>query len=779
MNLFKHGLSAAAGAVSEVKGSPSSRLRLVALSILVISLSLLLSLVLTHQNRFTVPLYQPGDIARADIIIPMDALIADEPATEARRAEARAKALPVYRYNPSLQEDQTRRLKTAFAKSRALLGMDATGKGASRGTRKLSFKTLPASVKAELRSTMKDLGVKPPVDDLLVFLLKDEYSPDLENSVILLLKDLFQTALIADDLSPARGKEHIHRMNLATGKTEDVPAGLLEPPVQILNELDGQIRRDNRFSAASRPHVRRLLEALIVPNATFDGALTKARQEEDVKNIDHVLRKLKKGKVVLRQGDEIGKDHLAQIEAIRKLVPPRSSWSQTIGMAALIATLSMILILFIRFLPVNQWSHSKLAVFLILTLVLNLLLLKASWFVCESVSQGLSDSPFNDKAYFFYLLPFACGSMLVTLLAGERCAQIFSLFFCILAGQSIGTDGHGYLYILMANLAGILFIRKTTQRIGMIAAGFKVGLSATVLFLILKVVEQAPLDWTNGSFGAFLAFLSGPVNAIFLVFTLPLCERLFMVTTEIRLSELGNLNLPLIRDLILKAPGTYNHSMAVGTLCEGAAKAIGLNPLFLRIASLYHDIGKTVQPEYFAENQRADNPHERISPVQSAQILEDHITRGVSLARTAKLPSSIADLIPQHHGTKLMRFFYDKALRETTESEKEVQEAPFRYFGPKPQTKAAAVLMLADGIEAAARTLNDHSQEKLLNLIRRIITDTMEDGQFSECDLTLSDIDRIAYSFLETLSSYYHGRIVYPGFDFNQPLRADAGKPPA
>jgi membrane-associated HD superfamily phosphohydrolase len=156
--------------------------------------------------------------------------------------------------------------------------------------------------------------------------------------------------------------------------------------------------------------------------------------------------------------------------------------------------------------------------------------------------------------------------------------QIFSLFFCILAGQSIGTDGHGYLYILMANLAGILFIRKTTQRIGMIAAGFKVGLSATVLFLILKVVEQAPLDWTNGSFGACLAFLSGPVNAIFLVFTLPLCERLFMVTTEIRLSELGNLNLPLIRDLILKAPGTYNHSMAVGTLCEGAAKAIGLNP---------------------------------------------------------------------------------------------------------------------------------------------------------------------------------------------------------
>ena len=447
---------------------------------------------------------------------------------------------------------------------------------------------------------------------------------------------------------------------------------------------------------------------------------------------------------------------------------------QTIGMASLIAILLTILALFVRFIASNQWSYLRLVGFFLLTLTANLLLIKASWFVCESVSQSFPASPFNDKMYFFYLLPFAYGSMLITLLAGVRRAQLFTIFLSILAGQSLGTDSYGFFYILITNLTGIIFMRNVFQRIGIIGAGFKLGLSAAVLFFILQATAQTPMDVSSGIFGAALAFLSGLFNSLLLVFMLPLCERIFLVTTEMRLSELGNLNLPLIRDLILKAPGTYNHSIAVGTLCEGAAKAIGLNPLFLRIASLYHDIGKTARPDFFVENQQgAGSPHDRISPQESAHILQDHVTCGISIARKAKLPPTIVDLIPQHHGTKLMQFFYEKAKGQAAESGGNVQEDEFRYCGPKPQTKAAAILMLADGIEAAARTLNDHSQNKLLDLIQKIIADTTEDGQFAECDITLSEINRITYSFLETLSSYYHGRIAYPGFDFNQSFRAN------
>jgi len=755
------------------KGSPLSRLQAVVLAVSLISISFFLSVFLTSQSHFSAPVYQPGDIARTDIIIPMDSLIEDEAATQARRAEAGAHALPVYRFDPSLQDNQTARLKTAFDQSRALLGLNEAENESSGGTRRRSFRTLPTAVKAQLRSTMQSLGIKLPADDLLVFLVREGFSSSLEDQIILLLKDLFSAMIVSDDTLFTKEKGNIHKVNMVTGKVETIPVSLISTLTQTRNKFSKQISQDSLLAVANRPYVHRILESLIIPNLTFDESMTKSRQAEDVKNVDRVLRQLKKGKIVLRQGDEVGPDHLVQIEAIRKLSPTGSSMIQAIGMAFLIGILLTIFLFFVRFISLNQWSYLRLAGFLILALTANLLLLKASWFVCESVSQSFLASPFNDKTYFFYLLPFAYGSMLVTLLAGERCAQIFIIFFCILAVQAIGTDSYGFFYILITNLTGIIFMRKATQRIGLIGAGFKLGLSAALLFVILQATGQAPPDWISGSFGAALALLSGLVNALFVAFTLPLFERIFMVTTEVRLSELGNLNLPLVREMMIKIPGTYNHCIAVGTLCEGAAKAIGLNPLFLRVASLYHDIGKTVQPEYFFENQHEVNPHDKIGTQQSVHILKEHVVEGIKIAKKEYLPPSIVDLIPQHHGTKLMHFFYEKAKKEATMSGSEVQEDPFRYSGPKPQTKAAAILMLADGIEAAARTLNDHSQQQLLELIRKIIADTTEDGQLSECNITLSEMNRITYSFLETLSSYYHGRIAYPGFDFKQAPRAN------
>jgi putative nucleotidyltransferase with HDIG domain len=293
---------------------------------------------------------------------------------------------------------------------------------------------------------------------------------------------------------------------------------------------------------------------------------------------------------------------------------------------------------------------------------------------------------------------------------------------------------------------------------------------------VLQVSKQAPFDPSMGWFGAALSFLSGPLNTGLLIFLLPIFERLFMVTTDIRLLELGNLNLPVIRELILKAPGTYNHSVAVGTLAEGAAKAISLNPVFARVACLYHDIGKSVHPEYFVENQQGVNVHDRISPVESANKVFSHVAEGIRMARAAKLPSNIVDIIPQHHGTRQLAYFLEKAKRQATAEGTEACEEDFRYPGPKPQTRMAAVVMLADAVEASARTLKDHSQDRLLEVIQKIVTSTLEDGQLSECDITLSEIDKIAFSFLATLSSIYHSRIAYPGFDFNQKAVAQTGR---
>jgi cyclic-di-AMP phosphodiesterase PgpH len=274
---------------------------------------------------------------------------------------------------------------------------------------------------------------------------------------------------------------------------------------------------------------------------------------------------------------------------------------------------------------------------------------------------------------------------------------------------------------------------------------------------------RAPMEPKSFYYGAALAFLGGPINASLLVFLLPVCERLFNVTTDIRLLELSNLNLPVVRELMVKAPSTYNHSVAVGILAEGAAKAIGRNPLFMRVAALYHDIGKIAHPEAFIENQQGSDIHNTLTPEESVELLREHVTAGARIAKAAKTPSNLIEIIAQHHGTRLIHSFYTKAQKRAANEEEILEDDNYRYPGPKPQTKDAAIIMIADSVEAATRAAKDHSAEHLLQVIQKLISLMAEDGQFSECDITLGELDRIAFSFLDTLANIYHSRIDYPG----------------
>jgi putative nucleotidyltransferase with HDIG domain len=751
-------------------GAPLSKREIIALAVLLIFCSFLLSILLSGYSHFNIPSYHVGDIALADITVPEDLFIKDEKATREREIEARQKALPVYRLNSSVQEETISKLKAAFAQGRELLGLPAEADGRTDGrTHKYTFRKLPVKVRDKLYSTMRNLGVYPPSDDLTAYLVREEFNLRLGSQIIALLRDSFSIPILPDESAFDKDKRNIYILNAATGKMEMVSLDQVIKLTKARRRIEQRLNQDAAgIPITGRSHVRRILETLLIPNLTFDAHLTTTRQDQDARNVDPVMRQLKKGKIIIRQGDEIGPDHLDQIEAIRKLTIGGSSAKQVIGLGVLIGFLLMMFVISLRSCLPDQWNYITLAVFSVLALVVNILLLNVFWFVCDAVSRNFIASPFNDTTYFFYALPFAYSAMLMTLLAGEQCALLFIIFYSLPAGQSIGVDFYGFLYILLANFIGIIIVRNVTQRIGIIASGFKLGFAAVVLFFILQIAKQEPFDLTSGIFGAALTFLSGPINAILLAFMLPLCERFLKVTTEIRLSELGNVNLPIIRDMILKAPGTYNHSIAVGTLCEGAAKTVGINPLFLRVASLYHDIGKTVLPEYFVENQQQINPHIMIDPRESANILKGHVVEGIRIAREGKLPSSIIDLIPQHHGTRFMRFFYEKAKADAQVDVKAFNVVDFRYPGPKPQTKAASILMIADSIEAASRTLDDHSQDKLLNLIQQIITDITGDEQFSECDITLAEINRITYSFLETFTSYYHNRITYPGFNFDK-----------
>ena len=259
-------------------------------------------------------------------------------------------------------------------------------------------------------------------------------------------------------------------------------------------------------------------------------------------------------------------------------------------------------------------------------------------------------------------------------------------------------------------------------------------------------------------------FAGGLLTAIFTAGGLPINESFFGILTDVKLLELSNADLPVLSQLALRAPGTNQHSHAVGQLAEDACRTVGANPLLARIGALYHDIGKLAAPEYFVENQQGDNPHDHLRPPQSARIITSHVTYGQRLAKEIGLPGKIADFIPQHHGTRTLHFFLRKAQALAKPGET-IDEKDFRYPGPKPQFKEAAIMMLADSCEAAARSLARPDPENIRAIVLKIVDAIISDGQLDECDLTLKELTTIREAMISALTAIYHARVDYPGFN--------------
>ncbi len=406
--------------------------------------------------------------------------------------------------------------------------------------------------------------------------------------------------------------------------------------------------------------------------------------------------------------------------------------------------------------------------FLAFILVLHAALCRAGISLAELLARNL-ESPIDRPETLWYLIPAAAGAVLVTLLANHRIATVYSLFACAVIAILFEWSLPYALFALIAHLAGVYSVTHYRTRTALLRSGLAVGLAGAAAVAGLDAVANGFQAWQTGLADALFAFLGGAVGVPLLVaFLLPILELVFGVLTDIRLLELSNLDNPLLSQLALRAPGSYNHSVIVGTLAEAAADAIGANPLFCRVAAYYHDIGKMRMPEYYIENQRpGENPHDRLAPSMSALIISNHVKEGIRLGREHNLPEPILDIIPQHHGTRVMTYFYEKAKTAAAAAGAPPPNADdFRHPGPKPSSKEGAIFMLADSVEAAARTLAEPNDEKFRQLIRQISSRAILDGQFDHCDLTFSDLDRITDAFVRTLGSIYHHRIDYPTFIF-------------
>jgi len=396
-------------------------------------------------------------------------------------------------------------------------------------------------------------------------------------------------------------------------------------------------------------------------------------------------------------------------------------------------------------------------------------LIKISIFIAAAMGNSFA---YIDSSAYLYAIPFAVGAMLVRIVLNSEIAFLFAVCSAVLVGVLFGNSLLMALYVLIGSLVGAHGVRHCQQRTALYRAGLWVGLTNVAMLIGTQLLNGRNFElqslWNLG-FGLF----GGLASAIIVNGVVPLVESFFKYTTDIKLLELANMNAPILRQLMIEAPGTYHHSILVGNLAEAAAESINANPLLTRVAAYYHDIGKIKKPLYFVENQKGvENKHDKLSPSMSSLILISHVKEGVELAKTYHLGKEIIDIIQQHHGTSLIRYFYNKAKENAEPENGGTNIEMFRYPGPKPQTREAGLIMLADAVEATARTLDAPTPARINAIIQETINRIFLDGQLDECELTLKNLHQIADRFGIALMAIFHHRIDYPS-DEN---KTDTGK---
>ncbi|ARE88131.1 HD family phosphohydrolase [Clostridium formicaceticum] len=500
------------------------------------------------------------------------------------------------------------------------------------------------------------------------------------------------------------------------------------------------------FNEALKELAITVVHATIRPNMFFDIDATERLRREAVEGVERIM--IKKGDIILKEGDIVTYDRLELLRELSILTDDsRVDIMLYLGIAFIVLVLEVLMIAYMYVFNKEILEKTD-KLFMILIIILGSLLITTG-------VAGIS----------IYLIPVAAAAMLVAILLEARLALLVNI--CLATLVSIIT-GHDILFMIMAILggtAGVFSVINTQQRGNIFLSGIIV--SFVNILTIIGIGFISSNDVTKVLTYGFYGVLNGLFCSILTVGTLPLWESLFKVITPLKLVELFNPNQPLLKKLLIEAPGTYHHSIIVGNLSESAADAVGGNPLLARVGAFYHDIGKIKRPYFFKENQlTSENPHDKLTPSLSSLIITGHVKDGIDLAKKHKLPVEVRDFIEQHHGDTLVAYFYHKA--KTGENGESIDEQSFRYGGPKPQTKEIAIVMLADSVEAAVRSMSSPSKDKIENLIHKIIQDKLEDGQLEESNLTLKELDIIKKTFVKVILGIFHERIEYPDTDIKE-----------
>ncbi len=712
--------------------------------------------------------YKLGDVVTRDIKAAKNFLIEDKDATEAGRKQAVENVLTVYDHDVNISTKTSLKTKKAFDDLRAMLetikSIDSLKKTETSSSENEEQKLIVHNLIWQKKADFEEkIGISVNDADYKILEL-EAFSDDISKFISSILKEIFDNGVVAN--KEMLLKETDRGIILSDIKTKN------EMLVYNLKHFYGLDQAKTMVKIIGNPilqnktsDLRNLIvdfaQRLIQPNITLNRSETEKRKKEAYSEVKPIFYKIKAGEMLLREGERVTKDQLLKLKIYQEGVKNEKVLTNCIGSALFILCILMtIYALCIHNRP--NLNNTKNLLFLASVLI--------TFFFISSISESLADSvsrytPFSISAdSITYGIPLAAGAMTTCLFLGIELAIPIAMLIAIGTAIIFKNRFDIFIYFLLNSLMAAYWMQNCRERKVFIKAGLKLGLLNVILVTVIDVYIGGStifkLMWDWG-----FAFLGGIGAGIVTAGIAPLVEIAFDFTTDIKLLELANLDQPILRRLMLEAPGTYHHSVIVGTMVEAAASEIGANPSLAKVCGYFHDIGKIKKPLYFIENQ-ADgvNRHDKLAPSMSSLILIAHIKDGVEIAKQNKLGHAIIETIRQSHGTSLIRFFYEKATQ--LKGENGVNMDDFRYPGPRPQTREAGLVMLADAVEAASRTLSNPTPTRIKGLVQNLINRIFSDGQLDNCELTLKDLHNIAKSFNKILNGIYHHRIEYPEKQF-------------
>ncbi len=696
--------------------------------------------------------YNIGDVAKRDIKAPRNFFVEDRDATRTKRNEVKESVKNVYDFDADLFKKISSNVHDAMKIPRSLFkGADAKN-------------TEPDPTFAIILETKTEFEEKIGIEiskGAYSILHKHRFSADITDKISTILGKILTNGIVANKeiLLKEANKGIILR---TIGSKEERTVNNLKvfygpDQAKAMVRIEGQpILKESNYTLSNL--IVDLCQRLLHPNITLNKNETQKRIEDAKARIKPILYQIKAGEMILREGERLDKVKLVKLAALQEQVEQKDIFISSSGIALI--TFFSILAVYLLFLKDHkaiQTDHNKHIFFLALGLTLYLAFAKFSTYIAQSANPEVTWD--LSSVSFFMIIPIPAAAMVTCLFLGFDIAVFFTIILSLLTSLAFSGSFEVFVFFFLSSAAAAYWVKDKQERKSFIVAGFKLALFNVVLALSLGFYSLAQPDMVIFAKEVVLAFCGGLFSATLTIGFTPLIEVIFDYSTDSKLLEFSNLDRPLIKRLMIEAPGTYNHSVIVATLSEAAAAAIEASSLKAKVMGYYHDIGKLDKTLYFIENQAdGKNRHDKLSPSMSALILIGHVKKGVELAKKYRLGNEIIEGIIQHHGTSLIKYFYQKSVKSGNETAK---EEDFRYPGPKPQTREAAIVMLADVVEAAVRALERPTSSRIQGRVKELINDIFADGQLEECDLTLKDLHQIAKSFNNILTSIYHSRIEY------------------